>query len=93
MSACVLAHAFCNWCGLPRFWGRVEAGEVIGPVQVGKGRGTGKRREGLEVADGRLAVGWTVAYYVLLVTGAVGFWKTLWLLTESEGRLADLGRS
>jgi prenyl protein peptidase len=30
---CMLAHTFCNWMGLPRFFGRVgvEAGGPIGP--------------------------------------------------------------
>jgi prenyl protein peptidase len=30
----ILVHSFCNWCGLPRFWGRLrlEAGEPIGPT-------------------------------------------------------------
>lgn len=33
--SCILAHSFCNWCGLPRFWGRVgqefgeEAAEAV----------------------------------------------------------------
>lgn len=31
LPAVVLAHSFCNLCGLPRVWGRVEAGIPIGP--------------------------------------------------------------
>lgn len=30
---------------------------------------------------------WTVAYYVLLAGGAVGFWKELWTLTEGGNGL------
>src|SRR5271156_3709561 len=31
----VLVHAFCNWMGLPRFWGRVGAIEsLVGPDNV-----------------------------------------------------------
>lgn len=47
----VLVHSFCNWCGLPRVWGRVDAGEpVIGPpipisVSVGAAGGRGKDKE------------------------------------------------
>jgi prenyl protein peptidase len=35
---CMLAHTFCNWMGLPRFYGRVgvEAGVPIGPPDVDK---------------------------------------------------------
>ena len=74
--------------------------EVIGP-QTGwkedeRERGTGRddgRKSGdaaMRVGDGRLGVTWTVAYYVLLVAGAVGFWKELWPLTESARRLAEV---
>lgn len=38
-----------------------------------------------------LGVGWTVAYYFLLVTGAVGFGVCLWPLTESLNTLVDFG--
>ena len=40
-------------------------------------------------AGRRLGVAWTVAYYTLLVAGAVGFWKGLWVLTESDGALVE----
>lgn len=67
----------------------VEAGEPIGPP-VGV---DGRRQERWGVRGsrqrGKSGVGWTVAYYFLLVAGAVGFWKALWVLTESEGRLVD----
>ena len=74
--------------------------EIIGPQVGGKesrrkgewdgGRDRGKNLEAVMVGDGRLGVAWTVAYYALLVAGAVGFWKGLWPLTESEGKLAEL---
>lgn len=54
----------------------------------------GKRDENREgsgaatgVAEGELGVGWTVTYYILLVGGAWGFYKLLWVLTESESAL------
>ncbi|KAL9116348.1 MAG: hypothetical protein Q9187_007129 [Circinaria calcarea] len=88
--AVVLVHAFCNWCGLPRVWGKVEAGEMIGPI--GRGKGSGRANEAtVQVADGRLGIGWTVAYYVLLVAGAVAFRLGLWVLTDSARKLASLG--
>ena len=109
LPAVVLAHAFCNWMGLPRVWGRLEGqGSVLGPEVAGRGawaerrRGGGKRKVSeedplmvmpgvdLRVAEGRLGVRWTVAYYVLLMAGAVAFWRGLWPLTESSRRLAEL---
>lgn len=85
LLAVVLVHAFCNWMGLPRFWGRVE-----GEVALLGGEAESKRDDGkatVEVADGRLGIGWTVAYYVLLVAGAVGWYKGLWVLTSSPSAL------
>jgi prenyl protein peptidase len=88
LLAVCLAHAFCNWMGLPRVWGRVGGLETLVGPEMGDDRG--KRNDDgavLRVSQGRLAVGWTVLYYVLLVTGAVGFYKCLWVLTESESAL------
>jgi len=77
--------------GLPRFWGRIEAPTTIGPQD-----GTHKDdiaapwREGssnVQVADGRLGMQWTIAYYVLLVLGAWLFYQNLWTLTESSNAL------
>lgn len=94
LLAVILAHSFCNWCGLPRLWGRVEAGASVGgPPVVTRGKEDHQTREskgsneGVE-DDGTLAVGWTVAYYVLLVAGAVAFYQNLWLLTDSRKGLA-----
>lgn len=70
LPAVVLAHAFCNWSGLPRLWGRVGADDVWSRE---KGKGWG--------------VGWSVAYYFLLVAGAVLFYRGLWPLTDSKGAL------
>lgn len=60
------------------------------------GAGVGAETEGakgavqVRVSDragSRLGPAWTVAYYALLVAGAIGFWKGLWVLTESERAL------
>ncbi|PKY06063.1 prenyl protein protease [Aspergillus campestris IBT 28561] len=76
LLAVIIAHSFCNWCGLPRLWGRLDAmvqmESLQGPVYVYR----------------PLAMGWTVAYYLLLVGGAIGFYYGLWPLTESAHALA-----
>ena len=90
LYAVILTHGFCNWTGLPRVWGRVESSAFIGPVgRDGPERGKEDRDE-VQVAGGRLGVHWTVAYYVVLVAGAMGFYKGLWPLTESGRALAKL---
>jgi prenyl protein peptidase len=42
----VLVHSFCNWCGLPRVWGRVGANELVigppAPTAVPAGAANGK---------------------------------------------------
>ncbi|KAL6154355.1 CAAX prenyl protease [Exserohilum turcicum] len=82
---CVLAHAFCNWMGLPRFYGRVgvEAGVPIGPPDIDK---KDDDQKGRPVYQGK-GIGWTVAYYLILVAGAVGFYYQLFPLTESSHAL------
>lgn len=45
---------------------------------------TGRGKDGEAVAVGRA---WSVAYYVLLVAGALGWYKWLWVLTESGNAL------
>lgn len=82
---CVLAHTFCNWMGLPRFYGRVgvEAGIPIGPPDVNK-KDDGHRKA--PAYQGQ-SLAWTVAYYIVLVLGAVGFYSRLFTLTESSNAL------
>src|SRR5205085_8661110 len=32
LLACIVIHSFCNWMGLPRFWGRLEGiASAVGP--------------------------------------------------------------
>ena len=38
---------------------------------------------------GRSGVEWTVAYYLVLVAGVLGFWQGFWVLTESGRRIVD----
>lgn len=88
--AVVFVHALCNWLGLPRVWGRVGGIEIQGGVVGGplRGKEDADIRQGGGV--GRLGLVWTVAYYVLLVAGAVLWWQALWPLTESPGSLVEL---
>ncbi|KAH8689658.1 CaaX prenyl proteinase Rce1 [Talaromyces proteolyticus] len=91
LPAVILVHSFCNWCGLPRVWGRIEAGVRISPPVV---RGKDDTEVSpAQVTDGRVPVGWTIAYYELLVAGAVGFYFLLWPLTESPLALASFAAS
>lgn len=88
---CMLAHTFCNWMGLPRFYGRVgvEAGIPIGPPDVDK---KDDEQRNVPAYQGK-GVGWTVAYYLVLVAGALGFYHQLFPLTESSHALpVDLSK-
>lgn len=91
LPAVISVHAFCNWCGLPRLWGRVEAGIPIGPPPL-RGKDDTEVSK-IQVADGRLDICWTVGYYLLLVAGAVGFYYLLWPLSESSLALASFSSS
>ncbi|KIW68141.1 hypothetical protein PV04_04108 [Phialophora macrospora] len=89
LYACIIIHAFCNWVGLPRFWGRVSRREEypLSPVAI-----RGKDDRDVVQAQGhrgKLPLRWTVAYYVLLVTGAYLFYREFWPLTVSEAALAE----
>jgi len=96
LLAVVLCHAFCNWMGLPRVWGRVEGGgaeSVMGP-DVGQGKRDEDEPQigpllGPLGENRELGIAWTVAYYLLLVVGAVGFYKYFWVLTESGNALVE----
>ncbi|KAJ5778993.1 hypothetical protein N7457_006713 [Penicillium paradoxum] len=86
----VVIHSFCNWCGLPRLWGRVETGEFISPPMT---RSKEDSAGGVRFGRGRLHIGWTVAYYLLLVAGALGFAQGLWPLTESYNALVSFSEN
>lgn len=81
--------------GLPRFWGRIETPVTIGPQDVGRKEDPAvpvvKDTRDLQVADGRLGIQWTIAYYALLVLGAWLFYQNLWTLTTSTHALVDFG--
>lgn len=74
LPAVIFIHSFCNWCGLPRLWGRVEAG-----APIHKGEPAQEMQE--------TGIGWTVAYYIILIGGATGFYRNLWLWTDFQPRI------
>lgn len=78
LPAVVLTHSYCNWCGLPRLWGRVGDDDDDDPGR--KPHGKAKSR----------GIMWTVAYYILLLAGAVSFRSALWSLTDSDHALATV---
>jgi prenyl protein peptidase len=82
----ILVHAFCNWIGFPRFWGKVSAGETVLGPDCGEGR-NGDNESSAQGQGEFMDLVWTVSYYSLLVVGAVGWWKSLWPWTESESAL------
>ncbi|EER28999.1 hypothetical protein D8B26_000739 [Coccidioides posadasii str. Silveira] len=87
LFAVIAVHSFCNCCGVPRLWGRVQVDMPIEPIIV-------RCKEDEEfpaqrVEQKQLGIGWTVAYYVILVAGAVVFWSQLWPLTKSPLALAS----
>ncbi|KAE8349708.1 Sucrase/ferredoxin-like-domain-containing protein [Aspergillus coremiiformis] len=90
LPAVILAHAFCNWCGLPRLWGRVEPSVPLGPPVV---KDKGDAAGGTIYAYHQLSIGWTIAYYTILVGGATGFYYALWPLTDSSHALVALQRT
>lgn len=79
--------------GLPRVWGRLQGNPetLIGPDDGD----LGKRNEdkvGLRTPMENvktLGLWWTIAYYVLLAVGALGWWQCLLSLTESPRALID----
>jgi prenyl protein peptidase len=86
LLAVILIHTFCNWCGLPRLWGRVEAVVHIGSTL---NRGKEDSDRSIVYTYGELSIAWSVAYYALLVVGAIGFYYGLWPLTESLHALVE----
>ncbi|KEY67290.1 hypothetical protein S7711_04543 [Stachybotrys chartarum IBT 7711] len=72
LPSVVLIHTFCNYMGLPRFWGSVEPHWLYGS-------------EPRASSSTRL---WTGIYYALLVGGLVLWWQNLYALTETPMALA-----
>lgn len=90
LPAVILVHSFCNWCGLPRLWGRLDADVVAGPPLLRDKEDFS--RTTIREVSGRSGIKWTVAYYVILVCGAIGFFYLLWPLTKSPHALAEFSQ-
>ena len=88
--AVVLIHSQCNWIGLPRIWGRIGGVEVQGGVVGGPTRGKEDRDAEPLSPHHRLGLAWTVAYYVILLVGAIAWWNGLWTLTDNTNALAEI---
>jgi prenyl protein peptidase len=97
LYAVIVAHSFCNWSGLPRFYGRVGVGAGV-PIGPPGAKRDDERTSGVAGAMGKdrrggLGTVWTVAYYLLLLAGAYGFYLELFPLTEGKYALADFGKA
>lgn len=70
--------------GLPRFWGRV--GQEVGEEMADQIHYDGSVSDALQTGTHgqRLSITWTITYYIVLVAGAIGFWKLRWSLTYSD---------
>ena len=92
LYACIVIHMFCNWVGLPRFWGRVRRREVYGaaPVLLRAKEDFTAQNVIFHGTGEKLTIGWSVAYYFLLFAGAFAFRVAFWPLSESPRALAIL---
>lgn len=101
-AVCVI-HAFCNYMGFPRFWGKVSYTTFSGPRKH-KGRLQATRRKddpvlgsvensGDGTSHSSSEMRDTVMYYVLLIAGAVSFSQLLFTMTEFKSlQLVNFGR-
>ena len=64
--------------------------EVQGGIVGGPTRGKEDNDAGPVPVHHRLNLAWTMAYYLILIGGAIAWWQSLWYLTESAGALAQL---
>ncbi|KAL2164515.1 hypothetical protein VTH06DRAFT_3731 [Thermothelomyces fergusii] len=75
LAAVCAVHAFCNCMGLPQVWGRVDP-----PSDWPAAASASSRRS-------RPSILWSVVYYVLLIAGALLWYRNLWALSESDNAL------
>lgn len=87
LTSVILLHAFCNWRGLPRLWGRLEGPGIVIAPDVGESKKS--EDAALPAAGHGLGLMWTASYYLLLVLGAWGWYESLWTWTESPHALAQ----
>lgn len=73
--------------------GKVTVGNSLMQQEDGQSAGSAEREKAAKEAyqqPQNLGLQWTVGYYVLLVTGAFGFYRLLYPLTASSNALATL---
>jgi len=75
--------------GFPRFWGRLTRDDTLIGPDLGEGK---KMEDHAPVREGHLSIIWSFAYYVLLVVGALNWYRLLWPMTESSSALATLSK-
>ncbi len=89
--AVCLVHAFCNCMGLPQLWGRVQPDPPVDLAPTGSApRGKDDEQQPPPPSQRKASSassGWTIAYYSLLIIGAVAWYRGLWTLTESDNAL------
>ena len=88
LPAVILVHSFCNYCGLPRLWGLVGQDLPVESTAV-RGKEDSANSTAFPPMYRSLGFGWTIAYYVILVAGAIAFYAQLWPLTQSTHELAS----
>lgn len=79
LVAVIVVHSFCNYCGLPRLWGRLDFE-------------AGSRQRAKDDDDSKPAQSrdWlTPLYYAILFAGAIGFYLGFWSLTKSPHALVS----
>lgn len=84
---CIIIHTFCNFVGLPRFWGKLSRREEPPHTPILM---RGKNDEDAVQSPGNggdLGLQWTIAYYALLFLGVYGFYAGLWPMTLSSQAL------
>ncbi|KAK2861133.1 hypothetical protein FQN49_004511 [Arthroderma sp. PD_2] len=84
----ILVHAFCNYCGLPRLWGRVETSIPIESTLIRAAKFDEDERLSNDTNEDT-GIGWTAAYYIILLAGVVLFRSQFWPLTESSKALVS----
>ena len=84
----ILIHSFCNWGGLPRFWGRPHRREEFASTPVVLRRKDDGEMPRVKDQPHEVGNAWVVAYYILLLIGAYAFYAGFWPLTESTQALA-----
>ncbi|KAI0190091.1 CaaX protease [Astrocystis sublimbata] len=87
LLAIFVVHAFCNIMGLPRLWGRVEP-ETDEYSDASDSNVQDDAKAGVRTS--KPSIMWSVVYYVLLVGGAVGWWKNLGALTMTDNALVAM---